>query len=218
MVFTVDQEKKRTWNHGWWRDWTQGKVGLAVACICSIGLLALVAYGVATLDLSALAAESHELGNWPETTRLAMMLAAGGALLAGALITIGGTLRHRSAPARQTSEETITVEDGWLSMRYHRRLDPVATGQDVAVAWLPGCTWWWDAPRRQLVIDAKESGAVRDWHYDDPDNQPVVPFESMRPASFMRFYPFFEPDLIAYLRQIGAPEGSPRSTRGEVRL
>lgn len=74
-----------------------------MVCICSVGLLALVAYGIVTLDLNALVADSCELGNRPETTRLAVMLAAGGVLLTSAFITIGGTLRHRSAPSAARS-------------------------------------------------------------------------------------------------------------------
>lgn len=58
----------------------------------------------------------------------------------------------------------------------------------------------------------------RDWHYDDPASQPVVAFGDMRPVSFMRLYPFYDPDLLAYLRQSGAPEASPRSARQEARL
>ncbi|WP_455136784.1 hypothetical protein [Thermophilibacter sp.] len=218
MTFTVNPDKKRTWNHGWWRDWAQGRVAIVVACLCAAVLVAVGVYAALTLDPAALAAEARELGSRPETTRLAMTMAASAVLLAGALICAGGVLRHRSAPARQTSAESVTVEGGWLTMRYHRTLDSSPTGQDVAVAWLPGCAWWWDARRRQLVIDARESGAVRDWHYDDPASQPAVAFGDMRPVSFMRLYPFYDPDLLAYLRQTGAPEASPRSAKWEARL
>ncbi len=218
MTFTVNPEKKRTWNHGWWRDWTQGKVGLAVAALCVAGLVGVALYVALAIDFSALATEVYELGERPEMTRLAVCLGIAAVLLTAALILIGGTLRHRSAPARQTSGESIVVENGWLVMRYHRRLDPSPAGQDVAMAWLPGCAWWWDAKRRQLVIDAVTPGAVRDWHYDDPSRAAAVPFEAMNQVSFMRFYPFYDPDLMAYLRQTGVAERGPRSAGREVRL
>ena len=34
----------------------------------------------------------------------------------------------------------------------------------------------------------------------------------------MRFYPFYDPDLMAYLRQTGVAERGPRSAGREVRL
>lgn len=218
MTFTVNPEKKRTWNHGWWRDWPQGKVGLVVAALCTAGLVGVSLYAALTIDASALAAEAYALGDRPETMRLGVCLGAAALMLTAALVLFGGTLRHRSAPERQTSGESIAIENGWLTMRYHRRLDPSPTGLDVAVAWLPGCSWWWDAKRRQLVIDAVSAGSVRDWHYDDPAREESVPFEAMHQASLMRLYPFYEPDLMAYLRQIGVAERSPRSAKGEVRL
>ncbi len=39
MVFTVDEEKKRTWNHGWWKRWFQGRVLLTLFLI---GILSFV--------------------------------------------------------------------------------------------------------------------------------------------------------------------------------
>lgn len=61
-------------------------------------------------------------------------------------------------------------------------------------------------------------GWWRGWRYDDPTSQPAVAFGDMRPVSFMRLYPFYDPDLLAYLRQTGAPQGSPRSAKREARL
>lgn len=212
MNFYVDQERKRTWNHGWWRDWTQGKVAVVVACVCVTGLIALAVYAALTLDQAALAAETRMLGNRPETTRLAMMMAASAVLLAGALIAIGGVLRRRSEPMRIRSGEAIVIEGGMLTMTYHRRVDPNPAGVDVACARLDRCSFWVDAKRRQLVIDARESGAVREMHYDDPALVGSVPFEQMRPCSFMRFYPYFEPDLVSALRGLGVEERGARST------
>lgn len=216
MNFYVDQERKRTWNHGWWRDWTQGKVAIVVACVCVTGLVMLAVYATLTLDPAALAAETRELGNRPETTRLAALSVVSGVLLTGAAIAIGGVLRHRNEPARQLTNETLTIEDGVLTLTYHRRYDPVRDGVDVASARLDRCAFWWDAKRRQLVIDAKERGAVREWHYAIPAQVGSVPFEQMRPCSFMRFYPYYDPDLISALRSMGVEERGPRSTFWEV--
>lgn len=165
MTFTVNQERRRAWNHGWWRDWTQGRVAIVMACVCVTGLAALAVFAALTLDPTALAAETRELGNRPETMRLAALLVVAGALLTGASVAIGGVLRHRREPERQLTNETLSIKDGILTLYYHRRYDPVRDGIDVACARLDKCSFWWDAKRRQLVIDAEETGAVREWHY-----------------------------------------------------
>ena len=218
MTFTVNQERKRAWNHGWWRDWTQGRVAIVMACVCVTGLAALAVFAALTLDPTALAAETRELGNRPETMRLAALLVVAGALLTGASVAIGGVLRHHREPERQLTNETLSIKDGILTLYYHRRYDPVRDGIDVACARLDKCSFWWDAKRRQLVIDAEETGAVREWHYDIPAQVGSVPFEQMRACSFMRFYPYYDPDPVATLRELGVRESAPRSTLWDLRL
>lgn len=116
------------------------------------------------------------------------------------------------------TNETLSIKDGILTLYYHRRYDPVRDGIDVACARLDKCSFWWDAKRRQLVIDAEETGAVREWHYDIPAQVGSVPFEQMRACSFMRFYPYYDPDPVATLRELGVRESAPRSTLWELRL
>lgn len=33
MNFAVNPDKKRTWNYGWWHDWTQGKAAIGIMII-----------------------------------------------------------------------------------------------------------------------------------------------------------------------------------------
>lgn len=52
VTFVVNPEKKRTWNHGWWRDWTQGKVLIGVSVTAMAALVVTVAHLLLTVDFA----------------------------------------------------------------------------------------------------------------------------------------------------------------------
>lgn len=215
MVFEVNPEKKRTWNHGWWKDWTQGKVLIGVSLASVVVFVAAAVHAALTVDFGALI---EDPGSSASSAQVAPALAH---VFLLSLSVVGmclglSVLRHRSEPERATSAESLIIEDGWLVLRMHNRGDVSPRGQDIVAARLDGCAWWWDARRRQLVVDAVRTGALRAWGYVDPSSEPEVSFEQMEPVDVLRFYPFYDPDPIAYLREIGAPERPARSARWEM--
>lgn len=154
MTFAVNPEKKRTWNHGWWRDWAQGKV------------------------------------------------------------LIVSVARHSSVPLRQTSAESLAIEDGWLTFSRHVTADADPKGMRVTAARLADCSFWWDRKRRQLVIDAERPEAIVGWHTDLAHlNERPSAYER---ADCLRLYPFYDPDPVTCLREIGVRERVPRSARWEM--
>lgn len=220
MNFVVNQEKKRTWNYGWWRDWMQGRVMIGISSVSFVVLVVTAAHLILSGNLARFfsPAAMTDLSYYQQDTR-ALTVIIYAFLLAFSILgscMIFAVLRHRNEPCRQLTNENLIIENGILTLCYHRRYDPTREGVDVACARLSQCAFWWDAKRRQLVIDAKENGAIREWHYPIPMQVDTVPFEQMRACSFMRFYPYYDPDLIAVLRSLGVEERGPRSTFWEV--
>lgn len=213
MTFTVNAEKKRDWNKGWWRDSVRGRVVLGAgvafalllvpASVCTVR--AWTGFDPASLDTPA-----------SEALAAALWLAAAlfCACMAISMFWVV-FVRTRHLPERITSGEALTIEGEFLTISYHRRLDRRPTGMDVAVAWLPGCWWVWDRAVRRLCLVARpgQEGAVRDWHYDDPSRQPRVSWDDMRPTKFIAFFPYFDPDVTQELRRLGVPEVSMEEAR-----
>lgn len=215
MVFTVNPEKKRAWNHGWWRDWTQGRVLICVSCVSMVGLVATVAHLLLTTDLGLLGAGASVTGALPDDFWVSIFAHVGVASLfvVGSCL-IFSVLRRSSAPARETSAESLVAEDGWLTFARHVRADHDPSGMRVTSARLGGCSFWWDARRRQLVLDAEEPGAIVGWHTD-------LAHLGARPTSYqaadtLRLYPFYDPDPVAWLRAQGCRERAARSAKWEV--
>ena len=212
MTFTVNPEKKRTWNHGWWRDWTQGKVLIAVSVTSMAGLVVTVAHALLTVDFD-LAFATGAPGQSDEMVELIYHLMLWGLFL-GLSCLIFSVIRHRSAPLKESSAESITVEDGWLTFARHITADPDPAGMRVTAARLADCRFWWDARRRQLVIDAAEPGAIAGGHTDlaHLKEQP----SAYERVDCLRLYPFYDPDPVEYLRRAGVRERAPRSARWEL--
>ena len=102
-MFVVDEEKRSTWNHGWWRSWGQGKVLIALAIIGGVSFLVMLPHHIAaspSILLSAilLIAMVPSLGfsrmQWPSSHRLPLWAAA------FPFTTIDPSLLGRSLPRR----------------------------------------------------------------------------------------------------------------------
>lgn len=202
MVFVVNPQKKRDWNLGWWRDSARGKAILALGIVFAALLVPAIVAAVMLWNPSIDAAPEESLMG---------ILAASAAIFCAAMAFVTFYVvfvRVRRLPERMSSAEVLTIEDGWLTLSYHRRRDPRPRGLDVFMAWLPACEWTWDAAVRKLCLRprAGQQDAIRDYHYDDPAQQGAVGWESMRPVSAVAFYPFFDPDLFAELKRLGVPE------------
>ncbi|WP_455136780.1 hypothetical protein [Thermophilibacter sp.] len=221
MTFVVNAEKKRNWNKMWWRDWPQGRVLLVLSVASMIVFVAALAHMLLTVDFSLALSDRWST---PDYDPAVAGDAQGSLILHAAVLALTLVLsclivpvvRYRRHAQDSTSAESLEVADGVLTYSFHDPRDSKRRSLWQVCARLDGCVWWWDAKRRELVVDAREQGALREWRYGDPSREAIVPFERMEPTDTLRMCPFFDPDPIEYLRQIGAPEGKPRSARWEM--
>lgn len=220
MTFVVNAEKKRDWNKMWWRDWPQGRVLLVLSVVSMVVFVAVLVHMLLTVDFSLVVADRRDPGYDPvvagavQSSFIIHAAALSLTLVLSCLIV--PVVRYRRHAQDATSAESLEIIDGVLTYAFHDPRDPDRRGLWQVRARLDGCAWWWDAKRRELVVDAREQGALREWHYANPSREAEVPFERMDPTDTLRMCPFFDPDPIEYLREIGAPEASPRSARWEV--
>lgn len=212
MTFTVNPEKKRTWNHGWWKDWTQGKVLIGVSVVSMAGLVVTVAHMLLAVDLG-LAFSLDAPGQSDAMVSLFLHVVVASVFIVLSCL-IFSVVRRSREPQRQTSAESLSVADGWLTFARHVRADTDADGMRVTSARLADCSFWWDEKRRQLVIDAEKPGAIVGWHTDlaHLGEQPT----RYQNADMLRLYPFYDPDPVAYLREMGVTERAARSTKWDV--
>lgn len=221
MTFTVNAEKKRDWNKAWWRDWPQGRVLLVVSVVAMVAFVAALAHLLLTVDFSLALSDRWSTPGYdpavagPAQTSLILHAVALAVTLVLSCLIVP-VIRYRRHAEDATSAESLAVEDGVLTYAFHDARDPARRGLWQVRARLDGCVWWWDQKRRELVVDAREEGALREWHYANPAREPAVAFEDMEPTDTLRMCPFFDPDPVEYLRSTGAPEGEARSARWEV--
>lgn len=203
MTFCVDQERKRDWNKGWWRDNARGKAVLALGIVFALLSVPVVVCAVrtwATFDPTRL---DNPVG---EELAAALWLAAALFCVCMAVAFLWVVfVRVPSYPRKLLSQEVLTIEDGWLTLRCHRRRDLSRDGMEVLTAYLPNCEWCYDKATRKLCLLERGDGAIRHYHYDDPAREKPVPFERMYRYRWFDFYPYYDPDVISEVRRWAAP-------------
>lgn len=202
MQFTLDPQKKRTWNFGWWKGSGQGRFGFWFGAACLVVAVVSAVRLPGAWDSSAFgdpfASDEAVLGNIAAVCWLAVPLAL-------AAIFWGGILRYAIAEVNSLSGESLAIEGGVLTMTYHVVGDEPGA-MDVGAADLARCSWKWDPGLRKLTVRAEERGAVREWHYRDYAHEAAVPFGAMEEGDTMVFSPYFDPDPVEVLRGMGVPE------------
>ena len=207
MTFVVDEEKRRTWNHGWWKSWTQGKVLIALAIIGAVSFLVMLPHHIRCLSEYFTVGHSFDSDGaftrfFTDVTALITQIA-----FMGCGVSV---YNYRSVPARAFSSEALVIEDGLL--RWVRLSNFERDGKPYlvfTVCRIDACSFAVDKKTRMLVVSAGGDGSMGWGLCESPDVALSVPIEGLRAAGEtpypkeIKFYPYFNPDPIQYLRDLG---------------
>ena len=210
LIFRIDEEKKRTWNHGWWKSWTQGKVLISLALIGAVSCLLMLPNHIHCL------AELHFIDSIP-------MGAARDDIVVRDVVDIAilglqvvfmacgvPVLSYRKAADGAFLSETLLIEDGLL--RWVRLSNCEHDGEYsllVTVCKIDACSFAFDEKTRMLVVSAGGEGSMGWGMCDSADVALTIALEKLEEAGTwpypreMEFYPYFDPDPIEYLRGLG---------------
>ena len=206
-MFVVDEEKRSTWNHDWWRSWGQGKVLIALAIIGGVSFLVMLPHHIAaspSILLSAilLIAMVPSLGFFTDAMALITQIA-----FMGCGISV---YNYRSVPARAFSSEARVIEDGvlrWVRLsNFERGGKPYLV---FTVCRIDACSFAVDKKTRMLVVYAGDDGSMGWGLCESPDVALSVSIDGLRVAGEtpypkeIKFYPYFNPDPVQYLRGLG---------------
>ncbi len=207
MTFTVDQEKKRTWLRGWWRDRAQGKVLLALSVIGLVSMVLLLPSFIEAVQ--TMLALSH-IQNALERSDAAS--ASSGAVLkmsVAFVLAVCGipVFTYPRRAAKAFSAESLTIEDGCLRWIRHdnSRSDELF---EVSVCRLSDCAFHYDEKRRLLVVKATRPGAVAGGMAASAAAALSARAEGMTAFELLEFWPYFSPDPVQALRDLGVREES----------
>lgn len=203
MVFTVDEDRKQSWNVGWWRRQRTGKAFVAMAAFWAAVGIAALTYDLATGMFGVFANTAY--GFWEQFKAIICVSAVPGCL--GVSVALVANIASRSRFPSRVKSESLVIEDGVLTYRY-RIVRSTPPGEvHVMRAYLGECFWYWEPESEQVVIwtegghlGAMRAGDVPEALAGDADDS-VLLFA----GSFI-IYPWFEPDLIAELKRTGVPE------------
>ena len=210
LTFVVDEEKRRTWNHGWWKSWTQGKVLIALALVGVVSFLLMLPYhiqcfaGSLTLDSVPMGAAREEVA-----MRFAVDVVVAGVQVV--LMACGvPVLSYRKAADGAFLSETLLIEDGLL--RWVRLSNCEHDGEYsllVTVCKIDACSFSFDEKTRMLVVSAGGEGSMGWGMCDSADVALTIALEKLEEAGTwpypreMEFYPCFDSDPVEYLRGLG---------------
>ena len=207
MTFIVDEEKRRTWNHGWWKSWTQGKVLIVLASIGIVSFVLMLPYHIRCL--SEFFTITDALGKEGGFARYFTDILILGTQVMFMCCGIS-VYNYRSVPARAFSSESLVIEDGLL--RWVRLSDFERDGRPYlvfTVCRIDACSFKVNKKTRTLVVSAGGEGSMGWGLCESPEVALTVPIDHLAAAGQapypkeMEFYPYFDPDPIEYLRDLG---------------
>ncbi len=210
MVFTINQQKKRTWNDGWWKSWTQGKVLMALALIGIVSFVLMLPYHISCF-IGLFEVESVPQGPARDSFVVRNCLD---------LLTVGlqvvfmacgvPVLTYRKAADGVFQSEALVIEDGLL--RWVRRSNYEHDGEYsllVTVCRIDACSFAFDEESRMLVVSSSFGDSMCWGMCDSADVALTIAPENLERAGtwpyprVVELYPYFDPDPIQYLRGLG---------------
>lgn len=210
MTFVIDEEKKRTWNHGWWRNWGQGKVLIALALVGVVSCALMLPYHIRcfteffTIDSIPMGAARNDA---VARDVVDIMIFAFQFVFMVCAVPV---FSYRKAADGAFLSETLVIEDGLL--RWVRLSNCEHDGEYsllVTVCKIDACSFAFDKKTRMLVVSAAGDGSMGWGMCDSADVALSITLENLEEAGTwpypkeMEFYPYFNPDPIQYLRDLG---------------
>lgn len=203
MVFTVDEGRKQSWNHGWWRRRRKGKILAGMAAGYVVIGVALLVYGILHGGFGALWAPGASF----EEAFPTFCCSVGGLTLLFCAGALAGNIWRVSRDPSTVKAEALAIEDGVLTYRFR---EEGLTPRGKVRMWrarLGECFWYWEPEKEQVVVWIGE-GHVGAIMCGDVDVAEAGDADAAltRYADMLNFFPWFEPDLIGELRRLGVPE------------
>lgn len=216
MTFTTDRETKLAFLKGAWKSRPALLFCAAAGIAGAVGALASAPFLAEALE--TMAALGHI------EAALERSAAASGASRPVLLFTVSCALAllglvpliWRRGEAGKWVRETVEVSDAEL--RWVARGDGTPEGMlEVVVCRLNGCSFSYDAARRQLSIRDAAGAAMASGLVASPGAAATIAFADLYSAGGdqdggaheMTIYPYFEPDLVRALREAGIEELRP---------
>lgn len=199
MVFTLNEEHKRTWNKGYWKRTTQGRVLTAMAVIGLVTFaLMLPGYIDAYRAFDAYASLDQNVPD-DAAVRFFVSIFALGVQLVFMACAIPAA-NAGSAPSIEG--ERLYTSGAYLCFD---RIDKVM-GVFTIKCMMENCSFAWSEKERLLHIYGDSDEDVRYGTRPGYAEAESAPFEELTPCGEMNFAPYFDPDPIAYLREHGMRE------------